>query len=230
MIYLTGFLLGFMGSLHCIGMCGPIALALPVPVNLNRGIAVLLYNLGRVLTYSAIGLGFGLLGWIFVLAGFQQYLSIACGVAVILMVILSRFGIMNTNASNSFTSKIRSQFAILVKKHGLVPFVLLGMLNGLLPCGLVYMSLAGATSTGGAWQGAAYMALFGLGTVPAMFAVGYLHRFLSLPWRFKVRNYVSGFVIVTGLLLILRGMNLGIPYLSPQMTVSGVSCCNKKCH
>ena len=229
MIYLTGFILGMMGSLHCIGMCGPIALALPVPPQLNRGFAVLLYNFGRITSYASIGLFFGFLGKLFILAGYQQILSIVCGIVVISLAVFSK-KIKFSPAFSSLTSGFKSNFSNLVKQRGVAPFLLLGIMNGLLPCGLVYMSLAAATATGGPWNGALFMAFFGLGTVPVMFAIGYSHQFFSLPWKLHIKKYMTGFVFLTGLLLILRGLNLGIPYLSPEVQGAENKSVRYKCH
>jgi len=221
MIYLTGFLLGFVGSLHCIGMCGPIALALPVPQNLNRILAVIFYNLGRIVTYYEIGLFFGLIGKLIVLAGFQQTLSVVCGIVVISLAFFAQ-KVKVYPVFSGITKKFKSGFSVLVNQHGLLPFVLLAMLNGLLPCGLVYMSLAAATATGGSWSGAFFMACFGLGTAPAMFA--------KAPIKLNLTRYKTGFVVFTGLLLIVCGLNLGIPYLSPEVNRTAVQPTHYKCH
>ncbi|MBC7390498.1 MAG: sulfite exporter TauE/SafE family protein [Opitutaceae bacterium] len=229
MIYLTGFFLGLMGSLHCIGMCGPIALALPVPPQLNRGFAVLLYNIGRITSYAVIGLCFGFVGKLFILAGYQQILSIACGIVVICLSVYST-RLKFSPAFSRITSGFKAKFKSLVQKRGIAPFIILGMMNGLLPCGLVYISLAAATATGGPWNGALFMAFFGLGTVPVMFAIGYSHQFFSLPWRQHIKNYMTGLVFFTGVLLILRGLNLGIPYISPEVQGSNIQPVLYKCH
>jgi sulfite exporter TauE/SafE len=231
MIYLTGFLLGVMGSLHCIGMCGPISLALPVPVTLNRDLAIGIYNAGRVLTYAVLGLAFGLLGHFVVMGGLQQFLSISCGLLILMMTFFPHSGSNRfARFTFSFSQKTRSHFGHLLHRHGLPSFLFLGMLNGLLPCGLVYVALAGATATGEAWTGGAYMGLFGAGTVPAMLALSHFQQLFALPYRSHFKKFVSGFVALTAVLLIIRGMNLGIPYISPELTATASSFNTKKCH
>ena len=91
---LSGLALGFLGSLHCIGMCGPIALALPSQSKskLSFYSGRLLYNLGRVITYSIMGLIIGLIGQKINLAGYQQIISVILGIAILIAVLLpSRF-------------------------------------------------------------------------------------------------------------------------------------------
>lgn len=228
MIYFTGFLVGLMGSLHCLGMCGPIALALPVPFHLNRTLAILVYNIGRVLTYAFIGLMFGSIGQVFVLAGFQQYLSIACGFAILIMVLFSAWR-PKSGFLTYLSTLLRSHFGNFMRQKTLSSFFMMGALNGLLPCGLVYMALAGATATGGTWEGALYMVVFGVGTAPAMMAIGYAHHLVTIPFRLKIRKIVNVFLLFTGLLLVLRGLNLGIPYISPELSPTS-SCCIRSCH
>ena len=231
MIYLSAFILGLAGSLHCIGMCGPIALALPVPPDRSRIGAALLYNLGRIFTYALLGSCVGFVGQLAVFAGWQQYLSITCGVFVIVWLLVPK----NTVAGqfqfvSHLTSKLKGQFRFFLQRHGMVSYSALGVLNGLLPCGLVYLALAAATAQGSFTQGAFYMALFGAGTFPAMFAVALAPSLFSVSWRANFRKYVQRLAIITGLLLIIRGMNLGIPYLSPKMTPKGAQCCSLKHH
>jgi uncharacterized protein len=233
MLY-TAFLLGLMGSLHCVGMCGPIVLALPVPADSNRTVAILLYNLGRILTYSVIGLAFGFLGQAFVLAGFQQFLSIASGIVILLLVFFQVYGYKSafTATWTGFVSaNIQKKFSFLLKERTYSSLFFIGMLNGLLPCGLVYIALAGATATGNVLGGSLYMALFGLGTAPAMFAIGYFRHLITSNWRFNLRRLVPISVGCMALLLIIRGLNLGIPYVSPTMKSSKGHCCTKiQCH
>jgi uncharacterized protein len=225
--------LGVLGSFHCVGMCGPIALALPVH-HLNTAGKVsglLLYHIGRALTYSIIGAVFGILGMGVVLAGYQQALSIALGVIILIGLFLPAAGLskyLSTSAAG-FTMKIKAGFAQLFQKRSHSALFFTGMLNGILPCGLVYMALAGAMATGDVYKGALFMAVFGLGTLPAMFSVT-LFSGISSSFRSAVRKYVPVVAGVMACLLILRGLGLGIPYVSPSMskqTNSEHACCHK---
>ncbi len=228
--------LGFLGSFHCVGMCGPIALALPLSKtsNLARIIGGLVYNFGRIFTYALLGGLFGLLGKSFVLAGFQQSLSISLGVLILVMVFLpessmNKFRI--TGEIYSLIGKLKSKFNDLLQKKNFSSLFFIGLLNGLLPCGLVYLGIIGAIATGEVVNGSLFMAFFGLGTIPAMLSISLLSNSISLPVRNKIRKAVPVFVVAMALLLILRGLNLGIPYVSPEMSKTECtthSCCHKK--
>ena len=233
-IFWTAITLGFLGSFHCVGMCGPIALALPLNQNsvLSKITGVLLYNFGRMFTYALFGGLFGLVGQSFVIAGYQQALSITLGIAILIMVLLpsqlvSRFRI--TTSIFSFIGKIKQQLGLLFKKKSYSSLFFIGTLNGLLPCGLVYLGIAGAIATGNSLQGSIFMATFGFGTFPAMIILSLLGNSISINFRSKIRKVMPLFVISMALLLILRGMNLGIPYVSPEMSAKKVEC-HKCCH
>lgn len=232
---LSAFVLGLFGSLHCIGMCGPIAIALPVPntSNLSFIIGRLLYNIGRVLTYSFLGAIFGLLGSRFVIAGFQQGVSIVLGV-IILLVVLMPSKYKNIVTQHPFilklSSPLKESIGVLFKKGTFSSMFLIGILNGLLPCGLVYVALAGAIASGDAISGAAVMILFGLGTVPAMFTATIFGKFINIGLRRKLNKLIPVFAILLALIFILRGMALGIPYLSPKISAQVVNESNMDCH
>jgi uncharacterized protein len=226
--------LGFLGSFHCVGMCGPIALALPVNSNsiFSKIMSAIFYNLGRIVTYSLFGTLFGIIGQGIVIAGFQQILSIVLGILILLFIFLpatffTRFKI--TTPLYSFVLLLKQKFATLLKKGSYSSLFLIGVLNGLLPCGLVYLGIAGAIATGNGLQGAFFMGMFGLGTLPAMFALIIARNSISIKFRTKINKAMPPFVVAVALLMILRGMNLGIPYISPQMAADK-PVCHKCCH
>ncbi len=232
---LTSFFVGLLGSFHCIGMCGPIAIALPVPNSKNLSFVAgrLLYNLGRVATYSFLGAVFGLLGSRFVISGFQQSTSIALGLAIIIAVIIPpkyKAKISQHKFVQKITLPLKSGISDLFKKGTFSAMFLIGILNGFLPCGLVYVALAGAIASGNAISGTAVMILFGLGTVPAMFAATIFGKFINLNIRKKINKAIPAFALVLGLIFILRGMGLGIPYLSPKISAQVVNQSNMDCH
>lgn len=212
--------LGLLGSFHCIGMCGPIAIALPVH-HLN-GIgkiwSILIYNLGRAFTYALLGALFGLLGEGFYLGGFQQTLSVVLGVLLLLSILLPhvvrlpRLGFVYTGIS-----KLKSKLAWLFTRKGNSVLFLIGLLNGLLPCGLVYIGIAGAMATSSLVKGAVFMFVFGMGTFPVMMSVVFFGQFISIRYRNVIRRTIPLAVSVMAILLVLRGLNLGIPYISPRM-------------
>lgn len=227
--------LGFIGSFHCVGMCGPIALALPLNRDslLSKFTGVFTYNFGRILTYFLLGGLFGLLGESLVIAGYQQTVSITLGIAILIMVLLpnqvfSRYKL--TSFIYSYIGKLKQSLGKLFKKSSYSSLFFIGTLNGLLPCGLVYMGIAGAIATGSSLEGSFFMAMFGLGTVPAMLTLSLLGSSISLNFRNKINKAIPAFLVATALLLILRGLNLGIPYVSPEMSESKAEvhkCCHK---
>jgi sulfite exporter TauE/SafE len=214
--------LGILGSFHCLGMCGPIALALPVHHQrpIKKFLSVLLYNLGRATTYSAFGFLFGLLGQGFFVGGFQQTLSVSIGTIILISVIYSMLfskGLFKMNAINGFVLKLKSKFGDLFRVRSTSALFLIGLLNGLLPCGLVYVAIAGATATGHFLNGALFMFVFGLGTIPMMLSLSMFGQFMQVKYRNLVRKTVPVFVSAMAILMILRGLNLGIPYISPKI-------------
>lgn len=232
---LSAFAIGLFGSLHCIGMCGPIAIALPVPNSSNISFVTgrLLYNIGRVLTYSFLGSIFGLLGSRFVIAGFQQGISITLGVIILIVVLMpSKYKVKVTQHPLilKLSAPLKESIGTLFKKGTFSSMFLIGILNGFLPCGLVYVALAGAIASGDAISGAAVMVLFGLGTIPAMFAATVFGKFINLSLRRKLNKLIPAFAIVLALIFILRGMALGIPYLSPKISAQVVNESNLDCH
>lgn len=226
--------LGLLGSFHCIGMCGPIALALPVHQYspLKKYLGIFLYNLGRVITYTFLGLIFGLLGQSFFLGGFQQVLSIIIGVLLLLSVILTNtkwFSSNNFGFIYSFINSVKMQLGNLFNKKGLHFLFFIGLMNGLLPCGLVYLGIAGAIASGHYIKGAEFMFYFGVGTVPIMYAVAFLGQFITLKYRNHIRHAMPFVVSIMAVMLIVRGLNLGIPYLSPEFEKEShkITCCEK---
>lgn len=204
-------------------MCGPIAFVLPVNKDnkFKTFLGTGLYHTGRILSYSLIGLLFGLLGKGLYLAGFQQRLSILVGILMILIVliparILNKFHF--TRPLYLMISKVKTKLGLYLNKSSLKALFSIGFFNGFLPCGLVYMALLGAVSTGDLVDGALYMAMFGLGTVPLMTGAIFLGNFLKVSVRNKIQKAIPIFVVIIGLLFILRGMGLGIPYVSPADT------------
>ncbi|MCF6308296.1 MAG: sulfite exporter TauE/SafE family protein [Flavobacteriaceae bacterium] len=216
----SALLFGLLGSFHCIGMCGPIAFMLPVDRsnNFKKISQIFLYHFGRVFAYSLIGLLFGLLGKSFYLFDLQQQLSVFIGVLMIVIVLIPVKVFNKYNFSKplyKIISKVKSALGKELKKKTPDTFLTIGFLNGFLPCGLVYMALFGALATGDAWQGSLYMAMFGLGTIPLMTTAIYFGNFLTGKVRRYITKAIPVIVVLMGLLFILRGLGLGIPFLSP---------------
>ncbi len=230
---ISGFILGLLGSLHCVGMCGPIAFMLPVDRSnsFKKVSQIGMYHFGRLLAYSIIGLVFGLVGKSLYIFGLQQQLSIAIGIVMIVLVLIPYKTLGKYNLSqplNKLISKVKSGLGQALKKKTADTFLTIGFLNGFLPCGLVYMAVFGSIATGSLLQGSFYMILFGLGTIPLMTSAIYLGKFLNSTIKQRIQKAIPVFVIVIGILFILRGLGLGIPYISPapivEMASSTIEC------
>lgn len=229
----SAILLGLMGSLHCVGMCGPIAFMLPVDRsnNFKRIGQTLLYHLGRLLAYGIIGLLFGLLGKGLYVFGMQQKLSILIGLVMILIVLIPYKVFNRYNLSKPVyrvISKVKNRLGKELKKKSPDTFLTIGFLNGFLPCGLVYMALFGAIAMGNAAQGSLYMVLFGIGTIPLMTTAIYFSGSFKGNTKRRIQKLIPAFVILVGVLFIIRGLGLGIPYISPkpvlEIVSSGLEC------
>jgi len=214
-------IIGLLGSFHCMGMCGPIALSLPLnqKSGTTRILSGMIYNLGRILTYIILGLIFGLLGLGIHLWGFQQWVSICAGGIMILSVGFPVIfhGRKITGLFDNLFSGLKMLFARFFGVRSYLATLGIGLLNGLLPCGLVYVALAGALVSNSPARGGIYMMLFGLGTIPALLAISLLGNVISLAFRRSVQKAIPFLVILIGILFVLRGMNMGIPYISPKM-------------
>lgn len=222
---LAGFLLGFLGSFHCAVMCGPIALSLPSSnkTKLNFLIERFSYNIGRVATYSFFGMIFGFFGERIFMAGFQQIISIVIGTAIVIYILkplLFRkkdknfFTIQNNMSSLSFFKNI---FAKFYSKNSKLSFFGIGVLNGFLPCGFIYIALTGAVALRTPLGGALFMGFFGIGTLPLMLGISMSKSFVSLDLRRRINKLSPVIALIFALIFIIRGLNLGIPYLSPKL-------------
>ncbi|MAP55054.1 sulfite exporter TauE/SafE family protein [Altibacter sp.] len=233
-MFVSALIFGLLGSFHCVGMCGPIAFLLPVdranPVKKSGQIA--LYHMGRLLSYGIIGLLFGLLGKSFYLFGMQQQLSIVVGLLMILVILLPYRTVSRYNFSKPIfkaISSVKNHLGTALKKRSPDTFLTIGFLNGFLPCGLVYMAVFGAIASGNALEGSLYMAVFGFGTIPLMTTAIYFGNFLSGKVRQYIRKSIPVFVVLMGCLFVVRGLGLGIPYISPTPVVESVSA-DYNCH
>ena len=220
MLY-TALIFGLISSLHCIGMCGPIAMMLPVEHDnpTKKATQILTYHLGRLTAYGSIGLIFGLLGKGFFMAGIQQQLSIFIGAFMILIILIPERIFAQYNFSKpvyKIISKIKQKLGSQFKNKSYKSLFTIGLLNGFLPCGMVYVALFGAIAMQSASLGTLYMVLFGLGTVPMMSFVVYIQSYLTLNFRNKIQKIIPYVGVFIGVLFVLRGLGLGIPYVSPS--------------
>ncbi|MEN9298874.1 MAG: hypothetical protein RLZZ429_1187 [Bacteroidota bacterium] len=227
-LLISSLLLGLASSLHCVGMCGPLVMSVPVQ-HLPEGkkvTGIFLYQFGRIGTYVLLGVIAGLVGWRMYAAGFQQLFSIILGV-LILLLLSGRFFLNKLHGNNWLNKSVSRLMFWAIETQTPSGMFLMGAANGLLPCGMVYIALTGAMATGTVSGAAIFMGSFGIGTLPALLALALWGVKLSLQTRRTMQKMVPYVVAVTGILLIIRGLNLNIPYLSPLLldrSINTVSC------
>lgn len=219
---LSGLIMGLVGSLHCLGMCGPIAIAIPARSEDKMTVVIdsLLYNFGRVVTYMVMGLIIGLVGSTISLAGYQETISIVAGVLLLIIVIIPRkweVAIGNISFIKAGGDKLKNAFRKIINKKSMGSLFGIGLLNGMLPCGLVYAALIAALAFGSVHGAITFMFFFGVGTIPMMAAVFILKGMLSMEIRRKINKLIPVGIAIVAIILILRGMSLGIPYISPKL-------------
>jgi uncharacterized protein len=217
----TAFLLGFLGSFHCLGMCGPIALAVSAkdssPFLKNK----IIYNLGRTLTYTFLGALIGVVGFSLALAGIQQWISILMGAVILLMAFFYKRSERLITQSGFFgrVNQLKSKLGKYLKRGGSTAFFTSGLLNGLLPCGMVYIALIASLALQSPIEGAMYMFFFGIGTIPMLMVIMLSGKLISLRWRTRFTKALPYFAMFIGILFIVRGLGLGIHYISPKLQV-----------
>ncbi len=212
-MWVTALIMGLAGSLHCVGMCSPLAMAVTSSrsgVPLNR----LVYNAGRILTYSALGMIVASLGFVIPIFKFQNLVSIVLGIVLLLVGIgtvkvkipfLSAF-------IGSQTTKLKILFAKFLQRKSISSVLFLGSLNGLLPCGLVYIALTYCLTLQSPLEGFGFMSLFGVGTLPAMLGLTNLLQQLVKRFNLSLKHVTSGMMILAGILLIARVFIVHLPH------------------
>jgi sulfite exporter TauE/SafE len=225
--FISALVLGGISSFHCVGMCGAFAFSIPTQnmPDAKKAFAILLYNFGRITTYSVLGLIFGLLGRQISLAGFQQWFSIIAGIVILMIVVQNFFKkpVFHLPGYNAIAASITTLVSKFIGKPSLGSIYMLGAANGLLPCGLVYMAITGALAAGTVTSATGFMVAYGLGTLPAMFLLSYFGFMIGIAVRNTIRRVVPFFVATMGILLIFRGLNLNIPFVSPALSPEKIS-------
>jgi len=224
---ITGFILGLTSNFHCIGMCGPIALA--IPVNRKNNLTILngafQYNLGRVLSYAMLGILVGMIGLSIHTFGALQWLSILSGIFLIVFAWRKYLkSIFNTHIPNlPIQGFLNKSLGKVIRSKNPFKLLFLGSLNGLLPCGMVYAGLLNALLTGSVLGSSFAMIAFGIGTLPAMVGVIFMANKITPNLRSKFNKVVPYLISLVGLLIVLRGLNLGIPYVSPLIKTETIN-------
>lgn len=220
--------MGLIASFHCVGMCGPIALALPVHKGsrAQQITGVLAYNAGRALTYAMFGMAIGTLGASLAWLGMLRYASMAVGAAMLGYVFWPA-GLEQRLHMPVFwqkaISRLKQNMGFYLKRNDLPGILLLGMLNGAIPCGMVYMALISSVATGSPWGGGVFMALFGLGTMPAMLALAMARQQFTPALRTRMRKLTPVLVAIAGIWLVARGIMTSYP--EPARTSAGITIC-----
>lgn len=233
------FLMGFTLSLHCAGMCGPIMLVLPFQLfsGFKKVLAIVLYHLGRIFVYSILAI---------ILYSFrnlfepkiQQYVSIILGVLLLIAGIFTFFPRRFFKIELPWSGIVKRKLGSFIGNPGFGTLTIAGMLNGLLPCGLVYVALSASVTDHSTFNAAMFMIFFGMGTMPILLAINILsktsiaYKNLAFIKTNAVKKSVPYIMLLFGVIFVLRGLNLGIPYLSPKIEVSKkeikASCCHKE--
>lgn len=220
-LFTTAIVLGLTSSFHCVGMCGPLLLAVPMRTNNNNNWQeIVVYHAARILTYALLGVLVGFAGWRLQVAGMQQFFSLTIGIILIGYVFASRF-FAGAAWVLAFNKIIFSFFGFAAKQKGQLGTLLLGVANGLLPCGMVYIALTGAMASASVATAASFMLLFGLGTLPLLFVFNFYRVRLQASVKQRIKLVAPIVISIMGILLVLRGLNLGIPYISPHFVHSG---------
>lgn len=215
-------------------MCGPIAFILPVDrsSNVSKVFGLTAYNLGRTFTYAILGLVVGVFGEGLRFAGVSQTISIVLGVLLLLTVLVSK-KIFNVSFLGKYflriTNFVKNKLGATLKKKSTSALFVTGLLNGLIPCGAVFIALQAALLQPSVHQSVAFMFAYGLGTIPMMFSISYLSSSITGAVKKKVTKIMPIITVVVALLLIVRGLNLDIPYISPayHAETNEMSCCHK---
>ncbi|MEM6514803.1 MAG: sulfite exporter TauE/SafE family protein [Bacteroidota bacterium] len=225
--------LGLLGSFHCFGMCGPIAFMLPVDREneTKKIVQISLYHFGRLMAYGLIGLVFGLVGKSLYIFGLQQQLSILIGVIMVMIILIPSFFKFNKLSRPIFQiiSRLKSSMGKSFKRKSPDTFLTIGFLNGFLPCGLVYIAVFASIAIQNTINSALYMIFFGIGTIPLMTSIIYVGKFIKPAIKQKIQKAIPIFVVFLGILFIVRGMGLGIPYISPTPVVD-ITSNSMDCH
>lgn len=226
------FLMGLTGSLHCAGMCGPITLVIPFQMlqGYKKWLGIALYHFGRITVYALLGVLIHSFKSIFN-PQVQQYISIVSGALLLLLGLLYFFPQSKLQIALPWTKWVRDNLGKLMSKPGLPSLLGMGMLNGLLPCGLVYMALSTTVTASSLTDAILLMYAFGLGTTPMLVTIAIVKNKTKILSMQHIRRFVPAVMLFFGCLFIVRGMNLGIPYLSPKITVEHneikAQCCHK---
>jgi len=225
-MFLTALMLGLAGSLHCVGMCSPLVMAvtnLKGPQFINR----LVYNMGRIFSYGVLGLVAATFGSLFQFSGFQNVISTALGALLIVAGVLGLTYLkipFLTKIILAITAKIKKAFSKFLSKKSMSSLTLMGMLNGVLPCGLTSIALAYCISLSTPQEGFLFMLIFGLATLPVMLGLTSIFQIYIKKLNFNFHRVTTVTMILVGILLISRSL-LSVHHSTPTDTTSPITIC-----
>ncbi|WP_309479535.1 sulfite exporter TauE/SafE family protein [Brevibacillus agri] len=220
--YWLVFLAGMFSAPHCLGMCGGIMSAMTLQSKASLLQTILAYNAGRIVTYMAVGAFMGFAGSFVnaagVVIGLQGIANIAGGLFIILWVV-KKFALPLDKYSPLQLSSAQKLLHLLKSRQGIAPVLVSGLLLGFLPCGLTYTMHMKAAATGSMAQGMATLGVFGLGTLPALVAIGLFSFVLTKTLRSKVLFVGNALALCIGILSVLRGLAINgwIPTVNPWL-------------
>lgn len=226
---INGLIFGLISTLHCAGMCGPLAFYIPSQVKGDKRVFALLYQVGRVSIYVAIGLMVYLLGMSFSFFKLQQTLSIVMGSLMVIYVLWPLLKLPKIQLFSNLQGNVLKKISAAIGANSNKSALGLGIMNGLLPCGAIYIAALYCASFNQVSDAIIYMVLFGIGTMPVFIAAWML---LSKQFSFKVKRFTflyKALPLIVGILMIFRGANLGIPYLSPELEHNNQTATVKNC-
>ena len=204
----TAFLLGLMGSWHCIAMCGPIALMVPKGKSSNKYLPLGLYHLGKIIAYALVGLGMGSLTMFFTSFDFQAVILILAGIVMILIAIFPIVLNRIENKGSKFfapVNKLKIQMRSALNKERSEYAFYVGFLNGFIPCGMVYLAGIGAMAQTNIFNGILFMVFFGLGTLPFMSVFILISQRIKSTFVKNSRRLRTVGLLLIGLFMLYRG-------------------------
>ena len=209
----TALIMGFAGSMHCVGMCSPLAMAVS-SMNANALLNKIIYNTGRIFTYGLLGAAVTTTGFITPLSKYQNLVSIILGIGLLLIAagLLKPTIPFLSQAVGSFTVLLKSLFAKFIKKKNYGSILFLGVLNGFLPCGLVLIALTYALTLNSTLDGFTFMLLFGAGTLPVMLGLTGVLQYSIIRFNLNLKSITTGMLILSGALLIARVFITELPH------------------
>ncbi|MEX1239138.1 MAG: sulfite exporter TauE/SafE family protein [Cyclobacteriaceae bacterium] len=215
-MWVTALLIGFAGSFHCLGMCSPLAMAvtsMKPSALFNR----FLYNTGRITTYALMGSIVSGAGFLLPFHKFQNIISIALGLALLVIGFggLRKITIPGlTSLMQKLSSRLKALFGRQLKHKSMGAIVILGALNGLLPCGLTFIALTWCLTLKGPLDGFNFMLLFGAGTLPVMLGVTGILPVLINRFNWNLQRVTTAVLIFSGCILIARVFIIHLPHAS----------------